>query len=113
MQERIFGSFERVVPLPEGATKESESLDASFQDGVLTIRVPKPEPSPTKSISIKRLGEAASSAAQSVASTVSDAVSAVIGSTSGEQKGVQENGKSHSHVSPGVSGDKKDGGYNK
>jgi HSP20 family protein len=37
--ERAFGSFERVVPLPEGV--DLEHAEARFADGVLTLRLPK------------------------------------------------------------------------
>ncbi|MCA9607797.1 MAG: Hsp20/alpha crystallin family protein [Myxococcales bacterium] len=43
--ERAFGSFVRVVPLPRDI--DSESFDARFEKGVLTVRVAKkadPEP---------------------------------------------------------------------
>jgi HSP20 family protein len=43
--ERSYGSFCRVVPLPEGAI--TEQAKASFRDGVLEITVPVP-PSTTK-----------------------------------------------------------------
>jgi HSP20 family protein len=38
--ERAYGSFYRVVPLPEGAV--SESAKANFSDGVLEVVVPAP-----------------------------------------------------------------------
>lgn len=45
--ERSFGSFERMIPLPEGVN-ESEA-EASFKDGVLEITMPAPkEESPRK-----------------------------------------------------------------
>ena len=43
--ERSYGSFCRVIPLPEGAI--TEQAKASFRDGVLEITVPVP-PSTTK-----------------------------------------------------------------
>ena len=43
--ERSYGSFYRVIPLPEGAI--TEQAKASFRDGVLEITVPVP-PSTTK-----------------------------------------------------------------
>lgn len=39
--ERSFGSFARTLTLPEGV--DPESVKASFDRGVLTIHVPKPE----------------------------------------------------------------------
>src|SRR5689334_12042943 len=39
--ERRFGSFARTVGLPQGVTEDA--IKASYNDGVLEIRVPKPE----------------------------------------------------------------------
>lgn len=39
--ERAFGSFSRSLTLPEGV--DADSIDASFDLGVLEVRVPKPE----------------------------------------------------------------------
>jgi HSP20 family protein len=39
--ERAFGSFSRTLTLPKGI--DPESITASFDKGVLEIRVPKPE----------------------------------------------------------------------
>jgi HSP20 family protein len=47
--ERTYGSFYRRLPLPEGA--KTEEIEATFKDGVLEVRVPKPataQPAPTK-----------------------------------------------------------------
>ena len=47
--ERSFGSFYRRLPLPEGVT--AEQIKATFKDGVLEVKVPKPvtkEPEPKK-----------------------------------------------------------------
>jgi HSP20 family protein len=47
--ERSFGSFYRRLPMPEGV--QADHLTASFKDGVLEVRTPKPAtsgPSPTK-----------------------------------------------------------------
>lgn len=40
--ERRFGSFHRVVPLPEGGVDEKK-VQATFKDGVLTVTLPKTE----------------------------------------------------------------------
>jgi HSP20 family protein len=48
--ERRFGSFARTVGLPQGVTEEA--IKASYQDGVLEIRVPKPEQVKPKKIEI-------------------------------------------------------------
>lgn len=39
--ERSFGHFERSLTLPEGV--EPDQLQASFEKGVLEVRIPKPE----------------------------------------------------------------------
>src|SRR3712207_5578205 len=39
--ERAFGSFSRTLTLPEGV--DAESITASFDKGVLEVRIPKPE----------------------------------------------------------------------
>lgn len=41
--ERSFGRFERRLQLPEGV--EADKVEASFKNGVLRIRVPRPEKS--------------------------------------------------------------------
>lgn len=41
MRERIFGTFERKIALPEGVTPDS--VNAMFENGVLTVRVQLPE----------------------------------------------------------------------
>jgi HSP20 family protein len=45
--ERAFGSFSRSLTLPEGI--DAEAVEASFDRGVLEVRIPKPEqPKPRK-----------------------------------------------------------------
>ena len=45
--ERSFGSFSRSLSLPDGS--DPNKVDASFADGVLEVRMPKPEEAkPTK-----------------------------------------------------------------
>jgi HSP20 family protein len=39
--ERAFGAFRRQLTLPEGV--DAEALHATFKDGVLELRIPKPE----------------------------------------------------------------------
>ena len=39
--ERRFGTFSRTVSLPQGVSEEA--ITASYKDGVLEVRVPKPE----------------------------------------------------------------------
>jgi len=40
--ERSYGSFHRVIPLPEGV--DADQAKASFRDGVLEIELPAPQP---------------------------------------------------------------------
>ena len=45
--ERAFGSFSRSLTLPKGVN--AEAVEANFENGVLEIRIPKPEqPKPRK-----------------------------------------------------------------
>jgi HSP20 family protein len=46
-RERSYGSFERVIALP-GKVDES-GIKATYEKGVLTVRLPKLKPSPVKS----------------------------------------------------------------
>jgi HSP20 family protein len=48
--ERAFGSFSRSLTLPEGV--DPESVAASFDRGVLEIKIPKPEQRKPRKISI-------------------------------------------------------------
>jgi HSP20 family protein len=48
--ERRFGSFARTVGLPQGVTEDA--IKASYKDGVLEIRVPKPEQVKPKKIEV-------------------------------------------------------------
>src|SRR3954447_18401516 len=48
--ERAFGSFSRSLTLPKGI--DAEAVTASFENGVLEIRVPKPEERKPRRISI-------------------------------------------------------------
>jgi HSP20 family protein len=48
--ERAFGAFSRSLTLPEGV--DAESVAASFDRGVLEIRIPKPEQRRPRKISI-------------------------------------------------------------
>ena len=49
--ERRYGSFERSIALP-GGTKV-DAIEATCQDGVLTVRVPKTEAKKTEHVQIK------------------------------------------------------------
>jgi HSP20 family protein len=48
--ERSFGSFNRSLTLPDGV--DPDAIDASFSDGVLEIRIPKPAERKPRRISI-------------------------------------------------------------
>ena len=48
--ERAFGSFSRTLTLPKGI--DPEAISASFDNGVLEVRIPKPEESKPRRISI-------------------------------------------------------------
>jgi HSP20 family protein len=48
--ERRHGTFSRTVGLPQGVTEDA--ISASYKDGVLEIRVPKPEQAKPKKIEI-------------------------------------------------------------
>lgn len=49
--ERVYGKFTRSFTLP--AQTDSEKVSAAYQDGVLTVTIPKAESSKPKKISIK------------------------------------------------------------
>jgi HSP20 family protein len=48
--ERRFGTFARTVGLPQGASEEA--IAASYKDGVLEIRIPKPEQAKPRKIQV-------------------------------------------------------------
>ena len=49
--ERRFGSFHRSVTLPRQLS--AENAEAAFEDGVLTIRIPRSEEAKPKQLEIK------------------------------------------------------------
>ncbi len=49
--ERAFGSFHRSIKLPTGV--EADKAEASFEDGVLVIRIPKTEHAKPRKVQIK------------------------------------------------------------
>jgi HSP20 family protein len=53
LHERHFGSFERHLALPEGV--DTDKIEASFKNGVLTVRLPKKAEAlkPEKKIEVK------------------------------------------------------------
>ncbi len=50
--ERVSGSFRRTFQLPQNVTEEK--IDATFEDGVLTVRVPKAEQPKPKKIEVRK-----------------------------------------------------------
>ena len=50
--ESQYGKFERAVMLPDNARTDPADIDAQYRKGVLTIRVPKLEKTPTKKIPV-------------------------------------------------------------
>ena len=49
--ERSYGAFRRSLTLPEGV--EAEAVSASFENGVLEIRIPKPEQRKPRRVAIQ------------------------------------------------------------
>jgi HSP20 family protein len=56
--ERRFGSFSRAIGLPQGI--DEEQINASYRDGVLEIRVPKPVQQKPRRIELSKTVEAGS-----------------------------------------------------
>ncbi len=55
-RERSYGSFERTLPLPEKVTEKD--IDASFEDGVLEVKIRKAVAAvPAKHIEVKAAGK--------------------------------------------------------
>lgn len=50
-RERFYGDFRSSMSLPSGV--KTDKVDASFKDGVLTIRMPKEKSASVKTIDIK------------------------------------------------------------
>jgi len=44
--ERTYGSFNRVIPLPQGI--DTKKVNATFKKGLLSIRLPKTEEAKSK-----------------------------------------------------------------
>jgi HSP20 family protein len=55
--ERAFGSFARSLTLPDGI--DADKIEASFDKGVLELRIPKPEERKPRRISIGRGSDSA------------------------------------------------------
>jgi HSP20 family protein len=52
VRERHYGSFMRQISLPMGV--DAENVEATHENGVLTLRLPKSEASKPKKISVKK-----------------------------------------------------------
>src|SRR5262245_41417636 len=50
--ERSFGRFSRALSLPHGV--DPDNVAASFQEGVLEVHIPKPEPTPPTRVEIEK-----------------------------------------------------------
>lgn len=50
IMERAYGSFERVIPLPKSVVEEE--AEATYRNGVLTVRLPKHETANVRSIPV-------------------------------------------------------------
>ncbi len=51
LMERAFGRFERIVSLPPNV--DAERAEVSYQDGVITVILPKAKPTPPTQLSIR------------------------------------------------------------
>jgi HSP20 family protein len=51
--ESQYGSFRRAVELPAGLNKDPDAIVASYEGGMLEIRIPKVEPKPAARIEVK------------------------------------------------------------
>jgi HSP20 family protein len=54
--ERRYGTFSRAVGLPQGV--DDSKIEASYRDGVLQVRVPKPEQAKPRRIQLRLDGKA-------------------------------------------------------
>jgi HSP20 family protein len=51
--ETSYGAFERRFELPQDVRNDPESVQATFKNGILEIKVPKREPRPSAKIAVK------------------------------------------------------------
>ena len=50
LMERAYGTFERTIPVPHEVDRDK--AEVSYRDGVLTVILPKTEPSPPRQLSV-------------------------------------------------------------
>ena len=55
LRERRFGSFSRSVSLP--AAVKADKIEASYEGGILTLRLPKSEEARPKRIKVRSMGD--------------------------------------------------------
>lgn len=51
--ESQYGSFQRIVPLPEGLNPDPAAVQAKLEKGLLEVRIPKVAPKPAAKIKIE------------------------------------------------------------
>jgi HSP20 family protein len=51
--ESQYGSFRRAIDLPTGLVRDADAIQATFQKGVLEVRIPKVEPKPVTKVKVK------------------------------------------------------------
>ncbi len=66
--ERRFGSFQRSLALPQGV--QADKIQANYEDGILTITVPKAEEQKPKRIEVKAKTDALMQASHKLAEAV-------------------------------------------
>lgn len=54
--ETQYGSFQRTIPLPEGLRLDPDAVTAAYQKGMLTVKIPKVEPTPPRKIKVQGKG---------------------------------------------------------
>ena len=51
--ESQYGAFRRAIELPEGLSMDADAIRASYEKGMLEVRIPKVEPRPAARIKVK------------------------------------------------------------
>lgn len=55
VQERAYGKFKRVISLPEYPRIDADNIKADYNSGILTLTVPKLEPSKNGEDAVKKI----------------------------------------------------------